>query len=291
MVWISRMLNHWKQVLVVVNPETVIRWHKKGFRLYWRWKSHSRRCGRNKIDIETRNLIRNLSQANVLWGAPRIHGELLKLGIEVSQATVRRYMIKHRKTPSQTWRTFLDNHVNDIASIDFFIVPTLTFKILYVFVVLSHDRRKIVHVNVTKSPTAFWTGQQIIEAFPWDTAPTYLLRDNDSIYGNEFTKQVNATGTKQVKTSFRSPWQNAYCKRVIGSIRRECTDHFIVINEMHLRRILREYVDGYYNISRTHLSLGKDCPAPRDVEPLAAGNVVDLPILGGLHHRYFRHAA
>jgi len=245
--WISIIYPQWKEALLIVKPETVIRWHKLGFKLFWRWKSRLRNAGKNKIDPEIRNLIRSMSQANPLWGAPRIHRELLKLGIEVSQATVRRYMVKGRGRPSQTWRTFLNNHIKDIASIDFFVVPTVTIKLLFALVVLSHDRRKIVHFNVTSSPTAFWTGQQVIEAFPWDTAPKYLLRDNDSIYGAEFTKRVNATGIKQVRTSFRSPWQNAYCERVIGSIRRECTDHFIVLNEAHLRRILRQYVDEYYN--------------------------------------------
>ena len=290
-VWISSIYPQWKEALLIVKPETVIRWHKLGFKLFWRWKSRLRNAGRNKIDPEIRNLIRKMSQANILWGAPRIHGELLKLGIEVSQATVRRYMIKRRKPPSQTWRTFSDNHIKDLVSTDFLVVPTITFKILYVFVVLEHNRRKIVHFNVIQSPTASWTGQQILEAFPWDTAPKYLHRDNDSIYGTEFTKRVNAIGIKQVRTSFRSPWQNAYCERVIGSIRRECTDHFIVLNEAYLRRILRQYVDEYYNASQTHLSLDKDCPKPRPVEGLSGGEVDGMPILGGLHHRYYRRAA
>ena len=289
--WISRFYPQWKEALLIVKPETVIRWHKLGFKLFWRWKSRLRKLGRRKIAPEIRNLIRSISQANPLWGAPRIHGELLKLGIEVSQATVRRYMVKGRGQPSQTWRTFLNNRAKDLASMDFFVVPTVNFRLLYVLVILSHDRRKIVRFNVTSSPTAFWTGQQVIEAFPWDTASKYLLRDNDSIYGSEFTKRVNATGIKQIKTSFRSPWQNAYCERVIGSIRRECTDNFIVLGEAHLRRILRQYVDEYYNASRTHLSLDKDCPEPRPVEHPSGGVVVKMPVLGGLHHRYHRQAA
>ena len=290
-VLISKLLSRWKDALLIVKPETVIRWHKKGFKLFWRWKSRPRNAGRNRIDPEIRNLIRDMSQANQLWGAPRVHGELLKLGIEVSQSTVRRYMSRKPKNPSQTWRTFLDNHIKDIASIDFFVVPTITFRLLYVFVILSHDRRKIVHFNITSSPTAFWTGQQVIEAFPWDSAPKYLIRDNDSIYGVEFTKRVNAMGVKQIRTSFRSPWQNAYCERVIGTIRRDCTDHIIVLNETHLKRILRQYVDDYYNVSRTHLSLGKDCPEPRAVELPSGGEIVEMPVLGGLHHRYHRRAA
>ncbi len=215
----SKLLNRWKDSLIIVKPATVISWHKKGFKLFWRWKSCNK-LGRPGIDPEIRKLIREMSQANVLWGAPRIHGELLKLGIDVSQATVRRYMIKHRKPPSQHWRTFLDNHLKNTVSIDLFVVPTINFKLLFVLVVLSHDRRKIVHFNVTASPSAAWTGQQIIEAFPWDNAPKYMIRDNDSIYGADFKQRVNSAGIKQVRTTFKSPWQNAYCERVIGSIRR-----------------------------------------------------------------------
>jgi len=229
--------------------------------------------------------------ANPLWGSPRIHGELLKLGFDVSEATVRRCMPRKPGNPSQTWRTFLANHMHNTASIDFFVVPTVTFRLLIVLIVLSHDRRRIVHFNVTSSPSPDWTGQQIIEAFPWDSAPKYLLRDNDEIYAAEFTRRVNAAGIKQVRTSYKSPWQNAYCERVFGSIRRECTDHMIVLNEEHLRRILREYINGHYNASRTHLSLDKDCTKPHSVEFLSTGEVAEMPILNGLHHRYFRHAA
>ena len=286
----SRFLNDWRQVITIVKPETVISWHRKGFKLFWRWKSRNK-LGRPGIDSEIRKLIGDMSIANNLWGAPRIHGELLKLGFEVSQATVRRYMKKHIKPPSQTWRTFLTNHMHNTASIDFFVVPTITFKLLFVLVVLSHDRRKIVHFNVTASPSAAWTGQQIIEAFPWDNAPKYMIRDNDSIYGADFKQRVNSAGIKQVRTAFKSPWQNAYCERVIGSIRRECCDHIIVFSEAHLRRILREYVDCYYNVTRTHLALDKDCPEPRMIEMPDKGEVTNSPVLGGLHNRYFRNAA
>jgi len=286
----SRFLDNWRQVITIVKPETVISWHRKGFKLFWRWKSRNK-LGRPGIDSEIRKLIGDMSIANNLWGAPRIHGELLKLGFEVSQATVRRYMKKHIKPPSQTWRTFLTNHMHNTASIDFFVVPTITFKLLFVLVVLSHDRRKIVHFNVTASPSAAWTGQQIIEAFPWDNAPKYMIRDNDSIYGADFKQRVNSAGIKQVRTAFKSPWQNAYCERVIGSIRRECCDHIIVFSEAHLRRILREYVDCYYNVTRTHLALDKDCPEPRMIEMPDKGEVTNSPVLGGLHNRYFRNAA
>jgi len=288
--WISQTCLTWKNALIIVKPETVIKWHRAGFRLFWKWKSRVR-IGRRRKNAEIRDLIRKMCEANPLWGAPRIHGEMLKLGFKVSEATVRRYMPRNPKKPSQTWRTFLANHRHNTASIDFFVVPTITFKLLYVLVVLSHDRRRIVHFNVTSSPSAAWTGQQIIEAFPWDTAPKYLIRDNDSIYGADFTRRVNAAGITQVRTAFRSPWQNAYCERLIGSIRRECTDHIIVLGEAHLRKILREYVDRYYNASRTHLSLGKDCPEIRPVETSEMGNIVEMSVLNGLHHCYYRRAA
>jgi putative transposase len=231
-----------------------------------------------------------MSRANPLWGAPRIHGELLKLGIEVSQPTVSKYMIRHRKPPSQTWRTFLKNHAQDIVSVDFFTVPTGTFRVLYVFLVLSNQRRRVVHFNVTESPTAVWTGQQIVEAFPWDTAPRYLIRDRDGKYGEDFVRRVESLGIRNVLISARSPWQNPYVERVIGSIRRDCLDHTIIFNERHLRRVLKEYIQ-YYNENRTHLGLEKDCPDPRSIENPDLGSVQSEPMVGGLHHRYFRQAA
>ncbi|MBZ0264205.1 integrase core domain-containing protein [bacterium] len=290
-VLISKFLKSWRQALSIVKPDTVIRWHRKGFRIFWRWKSTHGISGRKPIDPAIRKLIHDMSLANHLWGAPRIHGELLKLGINVSQATVRRYMVRHRKPPSQTWKTFLENHVNELVAIDFFVVPTVTFRMLYVFIVLSHSRRNIIHFNVTQSPTAAWTGQQIIEAFPWDTAPKYLIRDNDRIYGYEFNKRLDSIGIKPVRTAFKSPCQNAYCERVIGTLRRDCTDHVIIFNEKHLKRVLRQYIEGYYNVSRTHLSLDKDWPEPRVIETPEMGKIVGIPILGGLHHRYSRNVA
>jgi len=290
-VLISRILKNWRQSITIVKPDTVIRWHRKGFKLFWRWKSSHGKPGRNPIDPEIRKLIRDMSSANHLWGAPRIHGELLKLGIDVSQATVRRYMVKHKNPPSQTWKTFLNNHTKELVAIDFFIVPTVTFSLLYVFVILAHDRRRVVHFNVTKSPTAAWTGQQIIEAFPWDSAPKYLIRDNDKIYGFDFIERVRSIGIIPVRTAYKSPWQNSYCERVIGTIRRDCTDHLIIFNEKHLKRVLSQYINEYYNVSRTHLSLDKDCPEPRDIETPEMGKIGDIPILGGLHHRYCRRAA
>jgi transposase InsO family protein len=214
--------------------------------------------GRRTVPKEVRDPIRQMSRDNPLWGAPRIHGELLKLGIELSQATVSKYMVRHRKPPSQSWRTFLTNHAKDIVSVDFFTIPTASFRVLFVFLVLTNERRRVVHFNVTHSPPAAWTGQQIVEAFPWDTAPTYLLRDRDGIYGHEFVHRAESMGIKQVLISARSPWQNPYVERIIGSIRRECVDHTITFNERHLRSVLREYFK-YYHSSRTHLGLEKDC--------------------------------
>jgi hypothetical protein len=231
-----------------------------------------------------------MSMANPLWGAPRIHGELLKLGIDIGQSSVSKYMGSGRKPPSQTWRSFLSNHAKDIVSIDFFTVPTATFRVLFVFVVLWNERRRVLHFNVTDSPTAFWTGQQIIEAFPWDTAPKYLLRDRDGIYGNDFVRRVSSMGIEEVLISARSPWQSPYVERVIGSIRRDCLDHVIVLNEIHLRRILSSYF-RYYHGGRTHLGLDKDCPVHRPVERPEVGAVACEPMVGGLHHRYFRQVA
>jgi transposase InsO family protein len=231
-----------------------------------------------------------MSRANRLWGAPRIHGELLKLGIDVAQATVSKYMVLRGKPPSQTWRSFLDNHVKDLVSIDFFTVPTVTFQVLFVLVILRHDRRQVVHFNVTDSPTARWTAQQIVEAFPWDTAPRYLLRDRDGIYGHEFTNRVEHMGIRQVKTAPRSPWQNPFAERLIGTLRRDCLDHVIVFGEVHLRRVLRDYL-VYYHGCRTHLSRDKDSPEPRPVEPPDHGEIVETSMVGGLHHRYSRRAA
>jgi transposase InsO family protein len=222
---------------------------------------------------------------NPLWGAPRIHGELLKLGFKISQAAVSKYMPRPPKSPSQTWRTFLRNHVSCLASADFFIVPSATFHLLFVFIVLHHERRRIVHFGVTAHPTSEWTCQQIREAFPWDSAPRYLIRDRDGSYGMAFRSRLRAMGVEEVLTAPRSPWQNAYAERVIGSIRRECLDHVIVFNERHLRRVLESYRD-YYHKSRTHLSLGKDCPEPRPIQPSGSAEIIAYPQVGGLHHRY-----
>ena len=274
---------------MIFKPDTLVRWHRKGFRLYWTWKSRPRRGGRPAIDPDVRELIRTMSRNNIGWGAPRIHGELKMLGIQISESTVAKYMIRHRNPPSQTWRTFLANHTDCIAGIDFFTVPTATFRILYVFIVLSHDRRHIVHFNVTAHPTAMWTAQQLVEAFPFDSAPRYLLRDRDSIYGERFRNRVKSLGIDEVLTAPRSPWQNPYVERIIGSIRRECLNHVIIFNERHLRRQMKSY-STYYHEARTHLSLDKQSPVPRSIEPPEQGKVVAIPHLGGLHHEYRRAA-
>ena len=260
-VWLSRVWPGWRSALLIAKPETVIAWHRKGFRLYWTWKSRLPN-GRPTVPQEMRALIRRISLANPPWGAPRIHGELLKLGVEVSQGTVAKYMVRHRKPPSQSWRTFLTNHAQDLASTDFFIVPTATFRLLFVFVVLSHSRRRPVHFGVTSHPTAEWKAQQLLEAFPWNSAPRYLLRDRDRHYGEPFRRAADWMGIREVLTAPQSPWQNACVERLISSIRRECLDHVVVISEAGLRRVLRTYFD-HYDRSRTHLALGKDAPAHR----------------------------
>ena len=288
-VWLSQLWNGWRSALVILKPETVIAWHRKGFRLYWRWKSQ--RCeGRPTISPEVRNLIRQMSLANPRWGAPRIHGELLKLGIPISQATVAKYVVRLRKPPSQSWRAFLKNHAKDLVAADFFVVPTIAFQLLFVFVILDHDRRRPIHFAVTSNPTAEWTARQLLEAFPWDNAPRYLLRDHDGAYGQKFCETAKWMGIHEVLTAPQSPWQNAYVERLIGSIRRECLDHVIVLHKAGLRRILKDYFD-YYERYRTHLSLEKDAPAGRPVEVPSLGGVIEIPQVGGLHHRYTRKAA
>ena len=228
--------------------------------------------------------------ANPLWGAPRIHGELLKLGIEVSEATVSKYMIHHHGPPSQNWRTFLQNHAKELISLDFFTVPTANFKVLFVLVVLSNDRRRILHLNVTDHPTAAWTARHLVEACGMDETPKFLLRDRDAIYGKQFSRRAMALGIRDVFTAYGSPWQNPYAERVIGSIRRECLDHVIVLGPRHLKRILAGYVN-YYNGVRTHLSLYKDAPDRRSTQSATSGRIVERKKVGGLHHHYMRQAA
>jgi transposase InsO family protein len=270
--------------LMIVRPETLLRWHRAGFRRYWRWKSR-RRGGRPPIEAELRALIRQMSTENWLWGAPRIHGELLKLGFSVAQSTVARYMVKRRGPPSQGWKTFLRNHAPDTAAMDLFVVPTIGFRMLYGFVIIRLDRRDLVWINVTTRPTAEWVARQITEAFPWDSAPGYMIRDRDRIYGAVVTRRLRAMGIRDKPIAPASPWQNGFAERLIGSIRRECVDHVIVLGEAHLRRILKSYA-RYYNGTRTHLSLDKDSPLSHTVK--RTGRVFCSPVLGGLHHKYVR---
>jgi transposase InsO family protein len=230
-----------------------------------------------------------MSRENPLWGVPRIQAELHLLGYEVAESTVAKYRVRSHKPPSQTWKSFLRNHAGQIAAIDFFAVPTVTFNVLYTFVVLLHDRRQVVHFNVTAHPTAVWTAQQIIEAFPEEAVPRFLLRDRDQIYGEYFRCRVVGMGIEEVVTAAQSPWQSPYAERLIGSIRRECVDHLIVLNEKELRRILREYFD-YYNEVRPHQSLEKNSPLGREIELPTKGRVISIPQVGGLHHRYRRAA-
>ena len=289
-VFLSHVWYYWRSALDIVKPATVIAWHHKGFRLFWTWKIRHGQAGRPGVAGDVRDLIRKISRENPLWGAPHIHGELLKLGIEISETSVAKYMLRHRKPPSQTWRTFLDNHVQSLVSVDFFTVPTIRFHVLYVFLVLAHDRRRVVHFNVTAHPTAEWTAQQLREAFPFDQIPRYLLRDRDKIFGDTFRAQVKDMKIKEVLSAPRSPWQRAYVERVIGSIRRECLDHVIVFGEASLRRTLSSYF-SYYHHTRPHLSLAKDSPEPRRIQRPELGPVVSVPQVGGLHHRYERRVA
>jgi transposase InsO family protein len=271
--------------LSIIKPATLIAWHRAGFRAYWRWKSRPR-GGRPGASTEIRELIREMSIANPLWGAPRIHGELLKLGIKVGQTTVAKHIVRTgRSPPSQGWKTFLRNHADGIASMDMFVVPTASFGLLYGLLILRHARRELLWLAVTPHPNAQWLAQQLTEAFGWKEIPRYLVRDRDGAYGDAFVRRLRAIGIRDRPTAPRSPWQNGHAERVIGSIRRECLDHVVVFGERHLRHLLLSY-QRYYNEARTHLSLNKDAPVPRQIR--SVGRVVSVPLLGGLHHRYVR---
>ena len=289
--WLSQVWNGWKIRPCLVHPSTVIRWHRAGFQLLWRWKSRPRKTGRKTIAPALITLIREMSRANPLWGAPRIHGELLKLGITVAQRTVAHYIVPRTRRPSpDNWKTFLRNHCSSMVSVDFLTVPTINFKVLHVFLVLSHHRRQVLHFNVVESPSAVWTAQQLRESFAFTSPPKYLLRDRDGIYGLEFQNRVQTLGLEEVRIAPRSPWQSPYIERLIGSVRRECLDHVIVLNQAHLHRLLKSYF-SYYHRSRTHLALDKDAPEPRPVQGPAEGKIVAFDEVGGIHHRYERLAA
>jgi putative transposase len=288
-VWVlARLLwRRWSHHLVVVRPETVVSWHRAGWRLYWRWRSRSR-LGRPRLSAEVRGLIAAMARDNPLWGSERIRGELRKLGIGVSRRSVQRYRRRGpARPPSQTWRTFLANHAAGIWACDLFAVPTLTFRTLYVLLFISHERRELVHLNVTAHPTARWVWQQLREATPWGRQPRHLIRDRDAVFGGDFVKRAEHLGIETLLTPFRAPKANAIAERVIRSLRNECLDHLIVLAEAHLRFVLAEFV-RYYNIERPHRSLRLTPPVP--IPRPRAGPVRSRPVLSGLHHVYERAA-
>jgi putative transposase len=288
--WLARLWPGWPDALAFVQPRTVIAWQRQRFRDYWRQLSQHGTPGRPAVAREVRALIQDMWQANPTWGSPRIVGELRKLGIEVAKSTVEKYRVRPRKPPSPIWKAFLQNHVKDLVSMDFFVVPTATYQVLFVLVIMAHERRQIMHYNVTEHPTAAWTAQQVVDAFPWDEAPRYLLHDRDRIYGDAFRRRVRHMGIEEVLIAPRSPWQNPYVERLIGSVRRECLDHVIVLHERHLRRLLTSYF-LYYHAWRTHRALDMDAPIPRPVHPPALGPIREVPEVGGLHHHYERRIA
>jgi transposase InsO family protein len=289
-VGLRRLWAQWKKPLILVTPRTVARWHGAGFRLYWKWLSRAGPTGgRKAVSKEVRALIFQMVAENSTWGAPRIHGELLKLGFDLSETTVSRWLRRAPRPPdvAKRWLTFLRNHREAIAAMDFFTVPTFTFGILYCFFVISHDRRKILHCSVTRQPNAFWIVLQLREAWGFEPPPRFLIFDRDSKFSADVVTAVEDNGTQPVRTAFRSPWQNGVAERWVGSVRRDLLDHVIVLNERHLRRLLKDYV-GYYHEDRTHLGLGKDTPGDRVAAsvPPRGQKVISLPRLGGLHHRY-----
>ncbi|MBL7153604.1 MAG: transposase [Phycisphaerae bacterium] len=287
-VWLSRIWNDWRSSLIIVKPPTVTGWHKKSFKLYWKWES--RRAGRPNIDWELIKLIRRMQKEKPTWTAQRIQGELIKLGLDVSDNTVAKYMRKSKSDDSkrQRWLTFLRNHAKRIVGIDFLVARTIFFKSIHVFVAISHDRRKILHFAVTANPHSQWAIQQLRETFTFDEATKYVIRDNDKIFSEDFKLHIRNFGLEDTPTAPRSPWQNPICETLIGTLRRECLDHMIILNEKHLHSVLDEYINNYYNVSRTHMSLEKDSLIHRPVQ--ANGKIVSKPILGGLHHVYSRVA-
>ena len=287
----QRFWSGWKQALIVVSPETVVRWHRAGFALYWRTISKARRVvGRKRISKEVCDLIFRMVAENPTWGAPRIHGELLMLGFDVSERTISRWMKRAPRDPelAKRWLAFLRNHREAIAAMDFFTVPTITFGVLYCFFVIEHDRRRILHFNVTKHPASLWVVQQLREAFPFESSPRFLIFDRDSKYGAEVPAAVRSLNIRAVRTSFESPWQNGVAERWVESCRRDLLDHVIPVNERHLKRLLSDYV-RYYHEDRTHLGLGKGTPGGR-THSLTSGRIYSQERIGGLHHRYDRAA-
>jgi putative transposase len=297
LLWVlrSRVWSGWKSAADLMKPKTVLQWHAAAFLQWWRWKSR-RKGGRPAISQEMQGLIRRLSRENVLWSAETIQGHLVLLGYEPPcPDTIKKYMVKPTggTDKSQTWLTFLRNHLQVSWAMDFFTVPTLRFQILYVFVVLSHSRRQVVHFGVTGHPTMAWVIQQLREATPFGSQPRYLFRDNDGIYGHEVSQYLIGTGIEEVKTAYRSPWQNPFVERYGGTLRRELLDHLIILNEEHLKRLLKEYIEEYYHRARPHQGLDGHPPFPSATAEAVAGasRLVSIPVVGGLHHRYVRVAA
>ena len=291
MFWVvlHRTWSRWADALIIVKPETVVRWHRAGFKTYWRWKSKTKRRGRPRITGEVRKLINQMENENPTWGAPRIHAELLKLGFDVSERTISCYLCKRPsgRNARLSWKTFLHNHSDAIAAMDFFTVPTATFRVLYVFFVIHHERRQVLHLSVSANPDTNFVIQQLREAFPYDTAPRYLILDRDTKFSRKVRGVIDSMEIETKRIAYQSPWQNGVAERWVGSVRRELLDHVIVLNEAHLRRLLKDYV-AYYNEDRTHLTLEKDAPFVRPITPKLCdkAQVVSLPRVGGLHHRY-----
>jgi hypothetical protein len=287
---LRRLWPGWKRALILVQPETVVRWHRAGFKLYWSWLSrHRTRVGRRCVSKDLREIIFRMVAENSTWGAPRIHGELKMLGFDISERTVLRWMQRCPRNlePAKRWATFLSNHREAIAAMDFFTVPTLTFGVLYCFFVIAHDRRRILHFNVTKHPTSAWVVQQLREAFPFDSVPGYLIFDRGAQFNEEVIETIKSFGIKPKRTSFLSPWQNGVAERWVGNCRRDLLDHVIVLNQQHLKRLVIDYI-GYYHGDRTHLALAKGTPGDREAANKSSthSKVVSMPRLGGLHHRY-----
>ena len=290
--WLAlrRLWPGWRQALVLVQPDTVVRWHRAGFELYWKWLSRKHPVvGRKPTSAEVREVIFRLVAENRTWGAPRIHGELRMLGFVISERTVLRWMRKAPRDtePARRWATFLSNHREAIAAMDFFTVPTVTFGVLYCFFVIGHDRRRILHWNVTRHPAAAWVSQQLREAFPYDSAPKFLIFDREHTFQGEVLDTAKSLGVRPIRIAIRSPWQNGVAERFVESCRRDLFDHVIVLNERHMKRLMTEYV-RYYHDDRTHLGLAKETPAGRlkQTDQRTSRRVVALPRLGGLHHRY-----
>jgi transposase InsO family protein len=272
-----------------MKPETVKRWHTRTFRAWWRWKS---KTGRKPVAPEIQQLIRRLSKENALWGAARIRDVLLLMGYEApGEDTVRKYMLKPRKPrpATTTWLPFLRNHLDCSWAMDFFTVTTLRFQVLYVFLVFDHARREVVQFVITPNPTMEWVIQHLREATPFGRQPRFLFRDNDGIYGHGVRTFLISCGIQEVRTAYRSPWQNPYIERFIGTLRRELLDHVIVLNHAHLERLLKEFVENYYHPARPHQGLAGETPVPQ--APPGEGALVSVPVVGGLHHRYLRLAA